>query len=363
MAVQAKASGDKADIDDHIKEIHPFKVINPYQHPEWDIMGYVLYIIWWPLEFPATLFMCIVGFFLAGYGWLKLKNNTIVKSQSLTVLSKDVKNKDLISIIISCYNESANIELCLLYLEKYCIKKSKCEIILVDGGSNDGWIDKLKNGILNENNKLITIPVKIYPYSSHECSGRGVCQNIGVQKSKGNILLFLHADTILFHGYDKHIRNVINNNDKMVIGSFKFTVNRSLLNYPLVGIGCMELFARIRNECYWLPYGDQGYFIKRNIFTNKLNGFENNLIIMEDLLLTSKARKLALETGNIIYIDPKKNAFCSPRRWQKNGVTKNTMWNQIIVFCYSYLKYTPAQCYKLYYGVDVPVNKNKDIKF
>ena len=87
----------------------------------------------------------------------------------------------------------------------------------------------------------------------------------------------------------------------MVIGSFKFTVNRSLLNYPLVGIGCMELFARIRNNFYWLPYGDQGYFIKRNIFINKLNGFENNLIIMEDLLLTSKARKLALQTNNIIY--------------------------------------------------------------
>eukprot|EP01084_Bolivina_argentea_P202257 345625_1 len=348
-------------LDSHIKRIHPFGILDPYTHPSWTILGCIKYILWFPIEFPLTLFMCIVGFFLAGYAWIKLKRNTKITPKQITKTTDKNTNKDIISIIISCFNEIHNVELCLLYLEKYCTNPSKCEIILIDGGSTDGWIEKLQNGILNNKNKIITIPTKILPYSSHECSGRGICQNIGVKNANGNILLFIHADTILFQGYDKHIRNKLTQ-ENIVIGSFKFTVNRSLLNYPLVGIGCMELFARIRNNCFWLPYGDQGYFIKKDVFTKILNGFENNLIIMEDLVLTSKARRLAVETGNIIYIDDN-NAFCSPRRWQKNGVTKNTMWNQIIVFCYSYLKYTPAQCYKLYYGVDVPVNKNKNITF
>lgn len=93
-----------------------------------------------------------------------------------------------------------------------------------------------------------------------------------------------------------------------------------------------------------------------------LKGFDNDLVAMEDLVLTSNARKLAVETGNEIFVSDRK-AYCSPRRWQKNGVSKNTMWNQIIVFCWAYLGYTPAECYKLYYGKDVPKNKNKDIKF
>ena len=92
----------------------------------------------------------------------------------------------------------------------------------------------------------------------------------------------------------------------------------------------MELFARIRNDCYWLPYGDQTYFIKKGIFTALLKGFNNDLVAMEDLVLTSNARKLAVQTDNVIFVSPNK-AYCSPRRWQKNGVSKNTMWNQIIV--------------------------------
>ncbi len=114
----------------------------------------------------------------------------------------------------------------------------------------------------------------------------------------------------------------------------------------------MELFARLRNDWYWLPYGDQTYFVKKHIFTALLKGFKNDLV----------ARKLAVQSGNRIFVSDRK-AYCSPRRWQKNGVAKNTMWNQIIVFCWAYLGYTPAQCYKLYYGVDVPPNKNKDIQF
>eukprot|EP01083_Nonionella_stella_P084369 233534_1 len=345
--------------DKHIKRIHPFGIIDPFQHPPWTLWGCIKYILWFPIEFPLTLFMCVVGGVLWEYNWNKLKKETRVIPQTLEAPNAS-DSSDLVSIIIACYNEIANIELCLLYLEKYCTNKAKCEIILVDGGSKDGWVEKVENGILNES--IITIPTTILKYDSHQCSGRGVCQNIGVKHSKGDILLFIHADTVLFEGYDEHVRKTLHSRPNIVIGSFKFTVNRSLLNFPLVGIGCMELFARLRNTLVWLPYGDQGYFVTREIFTKKLGGFENNLVIMEDLVLTNNARRFAVETGNEIYVDHH-NAFCSPRRWQKNGVTKNTMWNQIVVFCWVHLKYSPAQCYKLYYGCDVPANKNKDITF
>ena len=192
------------------------------------------------------------------------------------VSAKEV-SPDLLSIIIPCFNESANIGLCLLFLQKHCHRPDLCEVILVDGNSSDQWIDSLQNGLLNPQNgqNPISMKVSISPFSEHQCSGRGVCQNIGVRKSSGNLLFFVHADTVLFDGFDEYIRSTLHSNDRIITGSFKFAVNRSFLNEPLVGLGTMELFARIRNDHYWLPYGDQTYFVKKHVFTALLKGTES----------------------------------------------------------------------------------------
>ena len=232
-------SNKKQSIDEHIRRIHPFGLLNPETYPPWTLSGYIKYLLWFPVEFPLTLLMCIVGFFLAGYAWLKLKRNTTVRPRSLRSDQKSdnsnssKQDKDMISIVISCFNERHNIELCLLCLQKYCTRPKQCEIILVDGGSTDGWMQLLEQGILSADAQLMSIPTTIVAFSEHGCSGRGVCQN-------------MHADTILFDGYDACIRETLAADDRIVIASFKFTVNRSLMAYPLVGIGCMELFARIR---------------------------------------------------------------------------------------------------------------------
>ena len=239
------------DIDELIKRAHPFGVIDPGSYPSWTVASCIKYLLWFPIEFPLTLFMCISQTILHTYGWLKLKRTTNVKPASLNpsdsrdhdIDPKPSSAPELISIVISCFNELSNIELCLLYLQKYCHRPDRCEVILVDGGSTDGWVESLKNGLLNPQNGAspITIKTTIYPFADHQCSGRGVCQNIGVQKSRGNLLFFVHADTVLFDGYDEYIRSTLADDDRIVIGSFKFTVNRSLLDAPLVGLGWFHL--------------------------------------------------------------------------------------------------------------------------
>ena len=118
----------------------------------------------------------------------------------------------------------------------------------------------------------------------------------------------------------------------------------------------MEWAARVRNKNWLLPYGDQGYFMHKDMFA-ELGRFPNT-VIAEDLELTNKARKFALATGGRIHVD-EMEAYCAPRRWEKNGVSKNTMWNQIVVFCYTQLNYTAEQIYEMYYGIKVPKNRKK----
>lgn len=296
--------------------------------------------------------MCVVGFFLAGSGWKKLKSETEkmqaagnspkswLSERTFGKMSLNT-NSNLVSIIIPCFNEASNIQSILLFIERNAQNPENLEIICVDGGSEDGWPSKVQE---LQSLKLLTIPTKIVNTGGR--TGRGICQNIGAEHANADIFLFLHADTIVSEGFDEVARKSAYN-PNIVVGSFEFTVDRSLMNYPLVGIGCMEYFARVRNHWWWLPYGDQAYFIHREMY-GKLGGMPD-IVFLEDLRFTSIARKYALVTGGIIHVD-KMNAYCSPRRWQKNGVALNTMWNQIVVFCAVYLQYSPADCYKLYYG-------------
>lgn len=305
----------------------------------------------WPLTFA----MCVLGFCLSKYGWYKLNKNLNMKDDTLLVKTRREKYKssnngeiptNTISIIVPCYNESQNINTMLLYIEMNCVNKDNVEIIMVDGGSKDNWFDKVK-----EISHLLTIPYKII--RDKGVTGRGVCQNVGVKESNADIYIFLHADTIVSYGFDQVARRECKDG-RCVLGAWKFTVDRCIMRFPLVGLGCMQWAARVRNNNWHLPYGDQGYFIHKDMY-QELGGFPD-VVICEDFELTSKARKFALATGGRLHVD-EMEAFCSPRRWEKNGVAYNTLWNQIAVFCYTQLKYTPEQMYKLYYGYSVPKTK------
>ena len=71
--------------------------------------------------------------------------------------------------------------------------------------------------------------------------------------------------------------------------------------------------------------------------------------MMEDFELIGTLRRRAMGQGKRITII---NAAleCSPRRWVKNGVLKNTLLNQMFVLAYVYLDWPPERIYWYYYG-------------
>eukprot|EP01084_Bolivina_argentea_P133914 236312_1 len=350
----------------YLKQLRNGSSINPSIHPEWTITNWLFYWFKFPIEYSLIfLFVipaCILSFLFGIYDFIKnlfTTNNALIKNNlkdnlnnnpqfNLNYTSHDNKtknNNEILSIIIPCYNESNNIKPTLMYLDINCFDKNSIEILLVDGNSPD--INKLTQAIEDIQPHLNIKSSQIKIITKPNVSGRGTCQNVGVACSNGEYLLFVHADTIVPKHYDKIIKSRYKKDNKILLGAFTFAIDRSLMQYPVVGIGWVEAFARFRNKLISLPYGDQGLFIKREKFI-EIGGFKW-IPILDDIEFVFRCREIATLKKQKIYID-ENYAYCSPRRWQNNGVAKNTVWNQWILFLYTRMKLTPEKLYQIYYG-------------
>ena len=89
-----------------------------------------------------------------------------------------------------------------------------------------------------------------------------------------------------------------------------------------------------------LPYGDQGIFVRRDVF-EKLDGCKD-IPLMEDVDLIERMKRL----GRIVILE--KKAYTSERRWLKKGLLRATALNQLIMFLYR-MGISPHKLAKIYY--------------
>ena len=228
--------------------------------------------------------------------------------------------KFLISVIIPVFNEESIIENTL----KQFLKWSNLEVIVVDGGSKDKTIEVVnKISLANKQIKLI-ISNKL---------GRANQMNYGSAIATGNILLFLHADTVLPTNYQQTIQNILEKKE-IIIGAFKLKIDGKKKSLRLI-----ETMVNLRSRLLSLPYGDQAFFITKDNF-NRLGGF-TDLPIMEDFDFIQRSKrygKIAISNSMVV---------TSARRWQKIGVIKTTIINQLIIIGYL-LKISPHKLRKFY---------------
>ena len=202
-----------------------------------------------------------------------------------------------ISIIIPTINEASNLPLLLSDLSSI---QKEGEIIIVDSGSEDKTID-----IANIYGAKVFISKE---------RNRGLQLDIGAKNSKGEWLIFLHADTRLNHDWFKKINSFLESN-KNSIYYFEFKINHRNLIYRV-----LELLVNFRSKYFKQPYGDQGLIIHRNTYF-KNNGFRK-IPIMEDLDFLRKLNKKNLKQLNL-------PIFISSRKWERTNIVLQAFknWN------------------------------------
>ena len=194
-----------------------------------------------------------------------------------------------ISIIIPTINEANNLPLLLSDLSSI---QKEGEIIIIDCGSEDKTIDIAKiHG------------AKVY--RSKE-KNRGLQLDIGAKNSKGDWLIFLHADTRLTHDWFRKINSVLNGETNYIY-YFKFKINNKKIIYKV-----LEILVNIRSQFFKQPYGDQGLIIHRTTYF-KNNGFRK-IPLMEDVdFLRRLNKKKDLKQLNL-------PIFISSRKWERTNI-------------------------------------------
>lgn len=221
-----------------------------------------------------------------------------------------------LSVIIPVINEEKNLIKILPNLEK----KADIEFIFVDGGSHDNTIQLIKKAGF----KVILSPILRRSYQ----------MNLGAEYSQGEILLFLHGDTLLPQNYHQIINDLVNKKD-FILGAFVLNIDSKKYIFRL-----LEILINARSKYLSLPYGDQGIFLKKEVFEQL--GRYKDIPLMEDFALVKKAQKQGK-----IYLS-KSAVITSSRRWDKLGIMKTTLINQLIIMGY-YLKFSPEKL-ALFYG-------------
>lgn len=99
-----------------------------------------------------------------------------------------MKKKPFVSIIVPTYNRLNELKKCLNALSHLNYPKKSFEVIVIEDGGNDGTEKYMKNFIKKNKN---------FKYIRQKNAGPARARNLGIRKSKGEIIFFLDDDDLV----------------------------------------------------------------------------------------------------------------------------------------------------------------------
>lgn len=205
-----------------------------------------------------------------------------------------------LSIVVPVLNEAGQVAQRLALLAP--LRARGVEVIVVDGGSQDGTADLARNGA----DQVVVAP-----------RGRASQMNAGALASRAPHLLFLHADTLLPPNADRLIASALSalttGTPRACWGRFDVQIDGQLR-----GLRMVAAFMNARSRLTGIATGDQGLFMTRAAF-DAVGGFPP-IALMEDVAMSQRLLKL----GRPACLRDKVRT--SGRRWEQHG-----LWRTIVL--------------------------------
>jgi len=210
------------------------------------------------------------------------------KALQSSYIGKEILRQSKISIIIPCYKEGDTLSNMEEQLRPY---KKQAEILFADGGENH----------FSGEYKVVPCP-----------KGRAKQMNSAAKEASGDILFFLHCDSILPKGFLEEIREALRKTPVACFGiRFKpFS--------PLMTICSFISNHRVYDRK--VMFGDQGIFLGRELFF-EMGGFPD-IPLMEDYQFSLNLKSRGIPMGLC-----KKRLITSERRFSGSFFHKlSIMW-------------------------------------
>lgn len=233
---------------------------------------------------------------------------TLKKQTTLGLHVKKLLNTfPSISVVIPVYYEKENLPKTLQNLKEKA-HGSSYEIIISD---------------TPEITTLNNIDTTTYFTCKAQKAGRAYQLNEGAKMARGEVLLFLHADTLLPKNWDEEILHQYTKNKKLA-GAFSLGIQTNSFVIKLI-----EFLANIRVCFTNTPYGDQGQFISAHLFS-KIGGYDE-LPLMEDIAIIDKIHKENIKVQIL-----KSKIYTSDRRWKSEGILYTSLRNRVLSTLYHF---------------------------
>lgn len=206
-----------------------------------------------------------------------------------------------VSIVVPTLNEASRLP---DLLERLALEEPRPEVIVVDGGSLDHTADKAR---IWAHHVLVTR------------ANRGHQLNCGAEIAAGDILWFLHADSLPPRHAVAQILEILHNRPEVVGGAFRLRFDRRTASLRMIAFGA-NMHARL---FHW-PWGDQGLFVRTNVF-RELGGFPATSTRHD----YNFQRALSKRGKTVILKEP---LVTSSRRYEKDGTLRalksnlDTLW-------------------------------------
>jgi rSAM/selenodomain-associated transferase 2 len=206
----------------------------------------------------------------------------------------------------SCYRRSVTLSVVIPALDEAdqivgAIESASApgvEIVVVDGSSTDATRERASAA-----GARVVV----------SAAGRAKQLAAGVDATRGDAVLFLHADTRLPSGFEAAVEKALGS-EGAIGGSFRFRFDE---RSPALGF--VEWGARLRVALFGIAYGDQALFVRRE--TLKAIGGIPQAPIMEDLDLVKAMRR----QGRMVHLDAP--VTTSARRYRVGGVLRTMFRN------------------------------------